>query len=538
MAYLVLLLAETSEDGERIYRLEDGEVYLGRSSHVDIQIHDINVSRKHAKIVHQEGGTFVLYDLNTKNGTFVNGVAIKRHVLREGDIISLGRSQLIFTRDRWVSSFGFSPRLPSSPAEDMPPISGTMPTAMLSIESLAAQLAGVTHKLSLIYWMSRIIQEESDTELFLQKSLICFVEGLHAQRGVLYLYYPKEGLIPKKDIFLREFSPHPSGRTVVLKAYSQGQPILEYLKWEGEEHTVLAHPLQLQGKVLGVLQLENVGHTTYSDAEYHFLRVGTNIFSTILENRQLIHHLQRARKEIHDHLTLCGILTATIAELRNPLTSALGFAQLLEHQEQHQDEGRSRKLLRIQQQLDRACYLLEQLASLIPSQEMALHIEDFNLFLRRAVEKYRTPSKDTAASPKVEWILDLSDSPLPISMDAPVLERAIFCLFRNAEEAIEDASEGYGKIHLRSWRDGDWVYCSIRDTGSGISSEEVLEVFRPFSTTKRGKQGVGLTFAKSIIELHGGKIRIQPPIGSNATARGTEVLLKFPYRGSRHDIAR
>ncbi|MCD6219830.1 FHA domain-containing protein [Candidatus Calescamantes bacterium] len=73
------------------------EIFIGRSS-IDNQIifsEDLTVSRKHAKIRPEKEG-FILYDLGSKRGTYVQGKRVKRHVLKEGDRIKIGTNYLTF----------------------------------------------------------------------------------------------------------------------------------------------------------------------------------------------------------------------------------------------------------------------------------------------------------------------------------------------------------------------------------------------------------------------------------------------------------
>jgi len=72
---------------------EDREVIIGRSHEIDIILLEDMVSRRHAKI-YKEGDNFVIEDLNSTNGTFVNGERIKKRVLKEGDRILIGTSMM------------------------------------------------------------------------------------------------------------------------------------------------------------------------------------------------------------------------------------------------------------------------------------------------------------------------------------------------------------------------------------------------------------------------------------------------------------
>src|SRR6476659_7271074 len=70
-------------------------IILGRDATCGLQIIDRGVSREHAKIV-RIGEMVFLYDLDSRNGSFVNGERVKEELLREGDVIRVGATQLIF----------------------------------------------------------------------------------------------------------------------------------------------------------------------------------------------------------------------------------------------------------------------------------------------------------------------------------------------------------------------------------------------------------------------------------------------------------
>ena len=73
----------------------EGEVALGRSRECEVRLPDADTSRRHAKIV-CAGGRFVLHDLASTNGTFVNGERIEQRELRAGDRLQIGANTVTF----------------------------------------------------------------------------------------------------------------------------------------------------------------------------------------------------------------------------------------------------------------------------------------------------------------------------------------------------------------------------------------------------------------------------------------------------------
>jgi len=93
---LVVLMGP--EAGRR-YSLEGSSVLVGRADECDVQLDDTKVSRRHARLVRMEDGSWLLEDLGSRNGTLVNGEAADLRPLRVGDRIQLsGETLLSFTR--------------------------------------------------------------------------------------------------------------------------------------------------------------------------------------------------------------------------------------------------------------------------------------------------------------------------------------------------------------------------------------------------------------------------------------------------------
>lgn len=83
------------EERDTAYQLASGvALMIGRGNSNDIVVPDINISRVHAQIEQKPDGNWVVTDLNSTNGVFVNDVKVHSAIVQDGDIISLGTSQL------------------------------------------------------------------------------------------------------------------------------------------------------------------------------------------------------------------------------------------------------------------------------------------------------------------------------------------------------------------------------------------------------------------------------------------------------------
>jgi two-component system, cell cycle response regulator len=93
-AYLIVLAG--SNVGE-MYRVEEGETFIGRGQNATIRLNDDGISRRHARLV-QQSGAVMIEDLKSSNGTLINGTAIvdpQLHALHDGDKIRLGATTIL-----------------------------------------------------------------------------------------------------------------------------------------------------------------------------------------------------------------------------------------------------------------------------------------------------------------------------------------------------------------------------------------------------------------------------------------------------------
>jgi len=113
------------------------------------------------------------------------------------------------------------------------------------------------------------------------------------------------------------------------------------------------------------------------------------------------------------------------------------------------------------------------------------------------------------------------NKPPIIAGDPELLQKAFTNLLLNAIQSLPQG-EGAVEVSVSEGHAGK-ITAAIRDTGCGISPERLRNLFRPFQTTKEKGMGIGLCHTRSIIEVHGGQIRIESEVNA-----GTKVEIDLP----------
>ncbi len=89
-------------NGARSIPLKQSIINIGRSPENHIVLEDPYISRHHIQL-RMRFGTYVLFDIHSKGGTFVNNVAVREHRLQSGDVIRIGHTQLVYMQDDPIS---------------------------------------------------------------------------------------------------------------------------------------------------------------------------------------------------------------------------------------------------------------------------------------------------------------------------------------------------------------------------------------------------------------------------------------------------
>jgi signal transduction histidine kinase len=205
-----------------------------------------------------------------------------------------------------------------------------------------------------------------------------------------------------------------------------------------------------------------------------------------------------------------GMARETAHQLGTPISSMMGWVELLKHQIGTVDA----KIYDTLRDMDNDLHRLQKIADRFSKIGSRPNLKEENLkeVIEKVMQYFQRRIPQTGK--KVQLVVEEKDA-VVISINRELFEWVIENLVKNALDAIEN---GEGKITITLSKRGNHAYVDVADTGKGIEPSYKKEIFRPgFSTKKRG-WGLGLSLSRRIIETyHRGKLTLKeskPGIGT------------------------
>jgi two-component system NtrC family sensor kinase len=240
-----------------------------------------------------------------------------------------------------------------------------------------------------------------------------------------------------------------------------------------------------------------------------------NLQSSRAELEKAVDTLKATQAQLvqSEKLSAVGQFVAGVAhELNNPLTSVIGFSELLSQSETNE---KIRPHLQLIAKSAHRCHKIVQ--SLLSFSRQ--HAPERRLIQLGAVvdDVLEIMAYDLRTS-NVVIVRDIPDGLPPILGDPHQLQQVFVNILGNARQALEPFRRD-GQIVIRARAAEGILRLEFQDNGPGIRPENVSRIFDPFFTTKPvGKgTGLGLSLSYGLIQEHGGKIRVQSEPGSGAT---------------------
>lgn len=306
-----------------------------------------------------------------------------------------------------------------------------------------------------------------------------------------------------------------------VQAQAQYQQI-EMARKEGLV-SLLSVPLVFEGRALGALSVYTKKLHLFSNEEIRLLTAMAGLSAVAIAKAQLLKRVLQAEESLREseRLSALGWLAAEIAhEIRNPLA----VIQMLFHSmvsELKLDGATRRDAELIEEKMKHLNRILDQVLTFSRSAEpefsrLDVHkmLEDLALLLRVKVDEQQIQLKRKVGT-----------ASLSFSGDRTQIEQAILNLVVNACQAMDSGGELILSARPHTEEKKEYIEISVRDTGRGMTPEELEVIFDPFRTGKPGGTGIGMAMVKKIVDAHGGILLVESEPG-----QGTSVMMRFPCK--------
>jgi two-component system, sporulation sensor kinase E len=226
-----------------------------------------------------------------------------------------------------------------------------------------------------------------------------------------------------------------------------------------------------------------------------------------------------------ERITALTLLAAGVAhELGNPLNSLTIHLQLMERKLRKLKGKEAPQLLEMlsvaQGEIKRLDFIIGQFLAAIRPTQPQLQRTQVNDLIQEAVT-FLTPELEQG---KVKVKLDLATSLPATPLDAGQMKQAFYNLIRNAAQAMPNG----GTLTISSIFNDFEMRLSFADSGKGISTSNMSNLFQPFFTTRKTGTGLGLLIIRRIIREHGGEIELE-----SREKEGTTVNIYLPLGEKR-----
>ncbi|MBI5180804.1 MAG: PAS domain-containing protein [Nitrospirae bacterium] len=264
----------------------------------------------------------------------------------------------------------------------------------------------------------------------------------------------------------------------------------------------------------------------------------TKSSASILTFRDLteIKKMENYMRQI-DRLSILSQITAGLAhEIKNPLAGIKTSAQVLE-EGMKIDDPRYQLTVRIAKEADRIDNLLKKFFNFAKPSEPHSANYDIEMIIDGVYLLLAHQFKNN----RVSFKKDFSKRVPQVFVDENQVEQVLMNVFLNALQAMpgggivsvrtdtnavyEEDGTGLGESRIKGTKDGKEpvVYVEIKDTGTGISKENLERIFTPFFSTKKEGTGLGLSICRQLMLKNNGEIDIKSEEG-----RGAAVILSLP----------
>ena len=524
----------------------EGAMCIGREAGNFVQLDDNEVSRRHAEI-RRIGETFVVGDLKSSNGTWLNSRKIERAELSSGDQIQVGRTILVYARDGVdVAAAGLVDIVPASNAADGSRIVRTAHEVDIGGDPLPDDtqnrwLARARSNLQVMYRTALAVSHTLDIDELLGRILQLVFEWVEADRGCIMLLDPESKQLrtkARRDRCVGETTAMAISRTILDYVLDRGEGVItsdaqDDDRFSGGNSVVrtgvreaICVPMQGRYGTVGVIYVDTTvplgdaiehGQRQFTDEHLKLLIAIGHQAALAVEDTTYYSAMVQSER-----LAAVGQTIATLSHhIKNILQGIRGGSYLVDMGLENEDLGVVRKGWDIvNRNQNKISSLVMDMLSFSKEREPDPVPSDLVAMVTDIVETVQQRADEIGAA--IDWAPP-TDVP-QLLFDPEALSRAILNVVTNALDAVEDRDGAAVTIHVECDTEAERVRVIVGDNGEGMAPETIAEIFNLFVSTKGARgTGLGLTVSRKILREHGGDIRV-----TSRPGEGSTFVLEFP----------
>lgn len=522
-------------DKGRTLKADDDLVVIGRASD-QIPISDHTVSRRHAQLTREEQH-WSLSDLNSVNGTYLNGVRLQRPTrLKHGDQVRMGSTLLVFSGDEAVQQFSGS-LIPSDLVTlDVGQGDGGDASIVTSVPSNEDSVVMAAPDTAVAVRAWRVIRELSDVigsllppEQLLARVMDIIFAEVEVDRGIIFVRDEETNeLLPEVVRVFRApqdgdgKQPILASRTIMNHVVDKRDGVLcsnvvsdaRFTSGKSVQNmgmrSVICAPIVAREQVLGIIHLDcPVTRHTYNEHELRLITAIGYQTGLAIENARLVQHqLQQER------LAAAGETVAYLSHaIKNILQGMRSGGDLLRR-------GLAKRDFPLMYQgwgildrnLEKVFGLVMNMLAFSKQREPRLEMLQINKIVDETVAELQV----RADRKSVILLTDLDENVPPLPLDYEGVHQLVLNLVSNA---IDAAPQERGIVNVRTEFDAaaNDVVLTVKDNGPGVPESERERIFEPFHSTKgHGGTGLGLAVARKFVVEMGGTITLNCPAEGGA----------------------
>lgn len=404
------------------------------------------------------------------------------------------------------------------------------------------ELEGRQQQLLRLVELSMILNSTLDLDELLQTITATATELLDCEASSILLYDEKNprlyfaaatGSNPTK---LAEI-PVPMEGSIAGTIFRTNQPMIlnnveqdprhyamvsDHIKFQ--THTLLGVPMPIRDRTMGVLEAVNKRNGVFTDRDVAILSVTAAHAAVAINNARLLQATQQALEKVRETNSIKShFLSLASHELRTPLGIIIGYATFLQEEAKDELSDHAQQVLNAASQMRS---LLDQMNNLTLLQADEMQMRPQKISIQDILNFASDEIMYTAARRDLELTYAFNEEPIYVNVDTEKTTLAFVNLLNNA---IRFSPEG-SQIVIGAVEQDKNILAWVQDHGNGIPADKLQKVFEEFyqieppNMRRYGGLGIGLTIAKGIIEIQGGKIWAE----SEGENKGTTLKVLLP----------